>query len=403
MADIAPTPSLPPPPPPQQTYRPVAALAIAGFALAAFSGIVFILDTPWLVAMLPAPALIISVMARSRIRRSEGTLAGYTLAGLGVAISIVIILVYITVNTTKYWIVRNESRDFVERWLVKMREGKEGLAFLDTAPPDSRHVTFPLTDIRRLRARFPSPANPDESMFDIFRKHQLTGALLRYKDRVSWQYVSMDEMKYNLGSYSIKHRYLLTTPEVTGQIVFALRSDEMQTPSGPRREWRLEIQGCLPPPSPPAPPAQYTAHGEMLRDMEREAGKALRRCLGYISEGKLSEAQALLGATADDASKADFARLYEALRRDAKPTVPAKLVPKTSASLLLRDINEGKAWALDYEGVIETGNREVEFRFRIETDDPAKGPESWRLTWIKFLGEHKKPVAEQRLGPGGQN
>jgi hypothetical protein len=395
MAELAPTPALPT----GQTYRPISGLAIAGFALAVLSVGVFLLEGGWLLGLLPLPALVVSGIARYRIRRAEGTLAGYTLAGLGVAISLVTALVLITVNVTSTWIVTVEARDFLEQWLVKMREGKEGAAFLDTIPPDQRQVNFRLDDKRRLRAHYPSPANPDESMFDYFRKSQMSGMLLRYRDRVTYQYISVDEIKYILGSYYLKLRYHVTSPEAIGDFHFALRSDKIDTAAGPRREWRVEVERCIPTGN---PPPESTPHGLFLQEVKRESGRALGDWLRCIAEGRRADAEKVHTFMNDAGMVAEFNRLYVALRRDTRPGFPATLVPKQSASLLLEDTNEGNAWALDYEGVIDTGSREVEFQFRIETDDPRKGKTSWRISRVKFLGEHRK-IEQRFAGPGADS
>jgi len=390
MAEVAPT-----PPATQESYRPVSGLAIAGLVLAVASALVFLLDSPWLLPLLAGPGLLLCFLARRRIRRADGTLAGYHLAGLGAAIALVVVLVYVTRHFTIYWIIRSESREFQDRWLQRMLEGKEGHAFLDTVPPEQRQITFNPTDLRKLRAHFPSPGNPDESLFDAFRRAHMTGALLRYRDRFQWEYRGFEEMTYALGSYGVKHRYRIATPEISGDVIFTLRSGEAKLASGPRREWRVEIAAAEFAPQPAPTPTDY---GLDLHDAQREGSKVMKLWLRSVADGERDKAEAALGTASDATLKSSHAQLYNVLRQNSGPRERLRLNPKET--YLVFDDREGKAWTLEYHGVMDTGAREVEFRMRLQTDDLLKGPDSWRIAGCRFLGERKKMPMDASGGAG---
>jgi hypothetical protein len=391
MAEIAST-----PPVSEETYRPISGLAIVGLGLGVLSFSIFLLNSPWLLPFLPVPGLIFSFLARRRIRESEGTLAGYHLAGLGAATSLVALLVYLTMHSTEYWFIRSESKDFLDRWLQKVREGKEGLAFLDTVPPEQRHITFSPADLRKVRAHFPTPGNPDGSLYDGFRSAPMTSAMFRYRDRFEWKYVSMESMSYNLGSYDVKQRYWISTPEVSGEVIFHLVSGLTKGPSGDRREWRLNINASE---FASNPPPQATDYGAELLEAQGEASRFMRSWAKAVSEGNRTAAEALLRGQSDRELQANHRQLYDVLRQGVQPQDTIPLSQKET--YLTYDTKEGNSWVLQYAGVLDVGTREVEISFRVETDDLRKGLDGWRITRIKSLGERKKMPIDPSVGALG--
>src|SRR5438876_623304 len=95
-------------------YRPISGFAIAGFAAACLfaalvlgvAAIALIQGVPFFyslwILLVPAAGLVLSLMARSQIRSSEGTRAGERLAGAGIWLSLLPGLGYLVYHVVSF-------------------------------------------------------------------------------------------------------------------------------------------------------------------------------------------------------------------------------------------------------------------------------------------------------------
>src|SRR5436309_2834297 len=114
------------PPAPEETYRPLSMLAVAGFGLAVLYAVIvvggglisFFIRAPWLLSfwavLLPLIAFAVSWVALQRIRDSEGTLGGESLAKTGVGLSVVFGLTYASYYTATRFAKIQQATSFVE-------------------------------------------------------------------------------------------------------------------------------------------------------------------------------------------------------------------------------------------------------------------------------------------------
>ncbi len=361
--------------PPADTYRPLTPLALVGLGFAIPSLLVFVLNQEWVLVFLGGPGLLISLYARRLVLRSEGTLSGAGIAGVGLAISLVSLLGWSTKRGVEYWIVSSESRSFVDGFLKKFADDTEGkYAFLDTVPAIGRtlppHVNLAAPDgLIQLRKHFPAPDGAG-SVFDAFRQDFLWATLLRYGDQVEWTPKGVVAWRYNQSQakYTMEHRYRMRTPELTTDVVLVAVSELVRDDSGGwRREWRIEGSGSSRMTHP-----TLTDYGKEMDDARREAQTGFQKWMHHVVFGQKDEALAM--TVADDPSK--FESLYEKARGDTP--VGQKAAGGARNLLLLKDEKQGKHWLFTYVVMAETQRHDMHFKVTLK-GDPAGKPEDWRV------------------------
>jgi hypothetical protein len=368
----------------QDQYRPLSGLAMASLLLSLASPLIYLVREPWMIMMLVAPALVLALIARRRIRKSEGTLAGHSVAGAALAISLVVGLSFATKHFTEYWIIRYESEQFIDRWFTKAREGREGQVFMDCITPEMRKIPFSANDIARLRAQWPSPTNPNDNQYDTWRKLPLPNVLFRYRDRVTWEHLGIAEWSSGADGHVVTHRFRVVSPEFDAVMLLKAISQVTDGPSGPRREWRVDAGNAQ------FDPKDYkqTQYGDDLRDAKAEASRALEKWIAYLIHGPKESAEKVLVKP----TPPDVLTSVERIRSTATRSLTRQQLTevKLRDSYMINDLQDKNTWLLDFHGVLDAGPREVEFRLQLRTDDLAKGPEGWVIASAKFHGERKK-------------
>jgi|GEM_PF-3709336 len=377
-------PAAPPAPSPADTYRPLSLLAVIGVGISILSLTIYLLGSEWLI-FIPLLGFVISAVSLLRIKRSDNALAGAGLARFGMAVSLVVALSWITMQVTMILILQAESTAFLERWLECVRDGKDGLAFIATARPGNRPFELKAEDLepRALRARYPSPAGP---AYDLFLATPIAELLLRGGKEISWERIGTPEYFYDQGNWYFKHRYRLHTPEAALDILFTTVSDQVDRPSGPRREWRVDLMSS----EMLRENMETTPFGAELTQARGEAVRAMTLWIGQIGFAKKEEAMKRLQGP--PALVADFEKLYAALRQGDTEGFAPKL-NKGRPPLVLKASKDGNKWQLVLRSTIEAGPRDVDCQITLENNEPNGELERWRIVDLKYLGDRKRPEA----------
>jgi len=170
-------------------YRPISGWAIAGLVLSVLSAFCW-MDSPPLV---PArawwlPGFILSLWAWWRIRRAENTLAGATLARIGIALSLINGVGSLTAQEVTYWVVRAEARQFAQELLEYIHQRKERELFLATLPPEQRRHKEPPADRQRLIRYFEAQSRMGNPVI-AFENSILGRVMLKEApNRQNWEY-----------------------------------------------------------------------------------------------------------------------------------------------------------------------------------------------------------------------
>jgi hypothetical protein len=379
MAESA---TAPVPPPAADTYRPLSLLAIVGLGLAILSICVYLFNSEWLISLAVA-GFVVSAIALYQIKRSDYAQAGVAVARFGMALSLVIGLSWITMATTVNLVIQAEAGRFAHQWFECLRDGKEGLAFVASVRPGSRPAELTAEDLepRHLRAKYPSPQG---SAYDLFRTVPLVEMLLRGGKEITWHRLGVEGYDYNQGSYSIKQRYRIDTPEAEMEISLLTISEEVARPEGPRREWRVELSG-----SPMLVEGMKSkAYGLELSKARQEVLRALGHWVSLIGLARKEEATKTLSG--GPAVTAEFERLYPAMLQGRATLMTPNITQSARQPIVLQAKQEGKGWTLTLRSTIEAGQREVDFQTTWANDHPTGDISKWRITDLKYLGDRKK-------------
>jgi hypothetical protein len=324
--------------------------------------------------------LVASVLARRQIRQSDGTMAGEIPATIGIVLSVACGLGWATHRFTMQTILAHEASAAIESWLTNLREGDEAAAFLAAELPRERR-SVPSTDVRTLRAHFPPDPGSTVGRFDVFRSADLPSVLFRYGSQFVAHTSGLKGWRYERGSYFVKYDYTFTTPEVTRLAEITAISEDVSTPQGQRREWRiLHINRNE--------ATQLTQYGQELKDAQRDSTRVVIGWIQTVSAGKLKEAADFF---TDEGSRDVTRQVYDFLRGDAPPDQAVMFMLRLPF-LLVHDEKVGAGgWKLVYRTVLDATTREAEIELTAHTDDAGKGEMGWKLQELKFLGGRKKP------------
>lgn len=384
--------------PAEETYKPLSLLAVIGLGLSLLSTLIYLFGSEWLI-FLPALGFLISAIALYRIKRSDNALAGAGVARFGMALGLVTGLSWLTVQITMTLVLQNEATTFVERWLECVREGKDGLAFIATVRPGNRPSEITAEDLepRMLRVRYPSPFG---SAYDFFLASPIAELLLRGGKDISWQRLGISEYFYYEGSWYFKHRYRIKTPEVEADFELLTVSDQVDRPTGPRREWRVDVNNSKMLPD----NMVTTPYGLELTQARNEAFRVVHQWIGHIAFANKEKAREYLERS--PLLDAEFERLYTALRRgESGAAVSVPVLNRNRQPVVLRAVKDGPRWHLVLRTTVETGPREVDCQFALETPELNSEKETWRIVDLKYLGDRKKAemsIPEMPSPPAGK-
>lgn len=244
------TPLAPPAMPAADAYRPLSSLAllaviVAGiFALlVAFFGLVsYGTGAPLAIGIwalvFPAVALALTTLARRRIRASEEALGGQALCSWAWWLSVVFGGIFLAHYFGTYLAVELQARDFAERWLAKLRDGKTVAAFLDTQPPAVRRLDKP-DDAEAIRQRYDTlpPGRPGKAPLSAFRTSDISQFLGQGGEGTSWRFLGVRNWEYGGGGYKVYLTYDLFAP--TGAFQFQVPVQSSQGKEIEGRQWAV--------------------------------------------------------------------------------------------------------------------------------------------------------------------
>lgn len=382
--------------PAASTYRPLSALALVSLFFSLPAPLIFIWNQVWFLLLSPGVGLILGVLARRHIRRSQGRLGGQAVAAGAIVLSVACGLGWLTMLATEQYVLAAEAETFLREWIATLQEkDKEGEVFLGTLEPKGRQIDFHPGDIRKLRAHFPPPRGTNIPQFDAFRANPFMATLLRYPGQFRLEPLGRQgNIAYEPGSYSVKFAYRLECPVTAGEVQFTLKSQEFATRHGPRREWYVVLND-----KEPELPREPTPYGKELFEARRQAEYDIRQLLLAVHRDQLDGLAPLFAA----ASQSALQTVIDFLRRDVPPKKPSRW--QGYSAMLLQDAREGAdGWRLRYRLRIINDKQEMEFEITL-VRGPGAASDRWHYTDYKFLNFRKRRELEgagiPMAAPGG--
>jgi hypothetical protein len=222
-------------------YRPLAVSAIGAFAVAVLTAVIVtaialaswakgraILSEP--VVFLAVFGVVLSLIARWQIRRSEGTRAGLGLTRASIWLCVLFGLGYAAFLFGIGWAVRMQARELAaDKWFGYMAAGQPELAFrLTRDPAQQRSISENPDAIRR---RFGATDMPGFNMSEVVRQYRT------WKDKVSANWQGMKQMETTPAGYIVEMNYQLRSPE--GRFDFEVVASCVDDPESGERGWQI--------------------------------------------------------------------------------------------------------------------------------------------------------------------
>jgi hypothetical protein len=238
--------------PADAVYRPMAVLAIIGFAVSClYAGFLllcllvalFTHSTPLLAnvsLLLPLTGVGLSLAGWIQVRRAEGTLAGDRLAAWGTGVGAVGGLVYVAYAAASYVAVRQQAEAVAQQFLGLIRKQDYARAFLLTERPEQRPPDGP--DLRQeLEIRFNNPGRSGKGDFSTFRQELFCQLLARGGGESKIESLGVKEWLAQGNGYRVTLGYRVTTPEAACDLEVMVLAAEGHKRGG--RQWWVKKEG----------------------------------------------------------------------------------------------------------------------------------------------------------------
>lgn len=369
-------------------YKALSVLAIvACFLGLACIVILFRENAIAFVLMLAVPAIIVSIIARYRIRNSDGTLAGEALATLGLMLSVGCTVAWLTKEFTKSYITETEARNNVERWIEFVRKKKAGPTFLLSTDPEKRKRANATPDeVRKLRLRF-DLGGRDGNEFDNFFADPILAGLYRYGEQTSWEFdriVKSERPKDSIVQYW--YQYRVKSPVFDGNVILLAASRDVATDDGMKREWSVRIDGDN-----SKRTLDMTPHGEELNDCIRMVEDTLKKLFYAIGDHEFGEVEKFV--TPEFYKSANYKQILGKVR----PVTHDRVIGVGIRLLFVKEENrQGDSWTIKQVMTVEPSLApEIELEVTLHSTDPSR--KKWIVQDWKFLGERKR-LAESMSG-----
>lgn len=263
-------------------YRPISALAVAGFGIAALAALVIAgmaaaslwTGKPALSALgliLAAVGFALSLAGFLHVRAAEGTRAGAGLAKAGLALSALFGLGYAAFALSMEAAIRLQAQTFTNDWLEKLRSGEYEEAMRLTLRPDMRENLRPAD----VRARF-------SDQLEQLRDGDLARAFRNWSGQVIVESAGVKEWGYEEGGYRVYENYRLRTPEGPYDATITVAGTESTDGSG--RQWQVMLGKTG------ARQSGYTQLGLLMNESKSEMMAFLRGWVGKLARGETTAA-----------------------------------------------------------------------------------------------------------------
>ena len=285
MADLKPTPSpaptpAPPPIPPSERpdagpeYQPVSPLAVAAMCAAGlFALLVLILGAVALYARKPVivPELLLlalaglglSVAARIQVQRSEGTRVGLKLATVAWWVSVLSGAGYAAYWQANELAIRQQAANFAEDWFKNIKEGRLGLAFLQTVEP-ARRQSASGDDRYGLEVQFGQGPLPLFEANEVVRLVERNGADLQAPEPLAVRDVTTQK-----DGFGVTMSFRLRCPEGVFRVVVPMIGVQGKELVG--RQWFILVNRTG------AEEARRTTYGRLVMELREEGADLARR------------------------------------------------------------------------------------------------------------------------------
>jgi hypothetical protein len=278
-------------------YRPLSALAVAGFGLAVLFAVVIAgmgvmalrtgkpLLIGWMLVVAIAAAGL-SLAGQIQVRRSEGTRAGLQLARWGWWLSLVFGLGYGAYLAATELAVRQQAREFSENWFDKLASGDKAQAFLWTLSPSQRQGDNP-RDLRRIYTRYLLDSKHEKGFWPRFLEQPIVRMIEQGGADARLEYLGVEGWHYEAGGYLVEQNFRLKTPEGVYDFRLPVWGGESPNPKPDYegRQWYVYLREPL-----AGQTRELTPLGTSVQALRLSAGRFVETWGRLLREGRIEEA-----------------------------------------------------------------------------------------------------------------
>lgn len=307
--------------PTEQGYRSLSLVALIGFGVAAvYAAIVLLLGLvalrsgkllllgswAWLVPLLTAA---VCLVARLRIVRSEGTLAGAALARWGLLLSLFVGLSCGAYSAAIRWALYQQAESFAQEWLDLIAQGQLDRALFRTLPPVQRANIS--EDDKKLLEKFAPRVQGGEggdpaSMLNRFTQMPLMQLMAQGGKDCTITSRGVRELKPEGGGFKVVLSFQIATPESSADVLVTVHGSEATHGEFVGRQWQVMLQESGV--DPQAGGSRLTPVGEKARRLTASAHGFLQEWGNWLAVPRLGESfPIILG----EEQRADFSRLLK--------------------------------------------------------------------------------------------
>jgi hypothetical protein len=304
MADTLPTQDIGGPPTGAPlVYRPISGVALVGFVLSCLFGALVLITTlfalaqgspiflpGWAIALAAAGA-VVSLIAQVHIRRSEGILAGNTLAAWGLWLSVVVGATYFVYTWVTGLALAKQATDFL---MIKSDEDSGFFprvqnaaknrtdlyqAFLLSLPATSRGGSMAANE-QAMLAQYDQPGRDGEpGSISLFSKRPLMQALMKNPENLQIEPLGVAEWTFENNAYRVVRNFRFTTREWVIETIIPVQSSE-GTQEGEQRKWWVNIARM-----PRLNSVAFTTLGQNLSNLRNDSRNYLEKWRAHLTEG----------------------------------------------------------------------------------------------------------------------
>lgn len=382
--DPKPLPAAPPVPRPMPAsergpeaivYRPLSFLAIAGFGVSVLYAVIvvggallsFWGGTPWLMdkwtVLIPILGALLSWLATWSIQRSEGTLAGTSLARWGLLICLFTGLGYWAYFGATYFAIRSQADAFARGFLDKIVQGKLDAAFVDSLRPVDQREGLSEEALRQELEMRHNPAGPNgaHGPYSTFAMTNMVRLLTQTDSPPEIISRGASLFEYAEGGYHVTLNYHIKTSRFAFDAIVTVQGNESRHHEFKGRRWYVKLQESGVPGSSPQVP---TEEGSWYLSQMQNASRMEEAWLALLRQGRADEAF-LLTLPAEQRQKAreGLPRKQElggppygglltmrGLLIGSQLAGPAGLAPALADAALISDPNRLRRFYLDRDG-----------------------------------------------------
>jgi hypothetical protein len=252
-SDPVPNTALSPGPSEPEPYRPLSVLALIGFVLGGLYALLILVGglvalfqrQPWLlpvwVFVVPLGAALLSWLARTRIRDSEGTLGGFALTRWGIGLSLVCGLLYGAYYLATYFAVRQQASAMGDQFVQLLQKGDLDQAFLLTRPPLERQDAQ--KDPRSaLEIMHNIPGKSDMGPFSSFKQAEWVRFLQASSAEVRVRPQGVTTWSHDRSGYTVTLQYHVETTMASFDLQVMVLGKEMRGGSLKGRQWYISAE-----------------------------------------------------------------------------------------------------------------------------------------------------------------